>query len=329
MNSARVKLLTWEKFNEKRKDVKNPSWLRLENDFPMSQSMFGLNAVDVCVFVTLMCLASKKQAAEIEFDVEWFCHFGGNRFTAEQAAESFMRMHGRCIEVVQPGSFRSRPVPVTCPEVNATERGPLRTDETDGPNETDVEDVRVGARIEAESLVFDQPQASGVASVCVAGDDAAPEQYGLPPAFGNCAWAHPSIREFLALQPVPIKAQLGWVNKCGMDAIFVEAELHKAIAHWDSDEDTQRRYTDPATGRPQIARYVNRWLTRAWDRPRAPAQPEPPDDSPPTPPAAYVHTGAAIKQFDLDAEEARANPADPSRVRQLVDQITGRTAATR
>jgi hypothetical protein len=155
--------------------------------------------------------------------------------------------------------------------------------------------------------------------------DTVEEEAAAAAAAGSCAWAHPHIGEFLA--QVPMKAQLSWVNKCGMDAIFVEGELHKAISHWECDEETQRRYTDKVTGQPQIALYVNRWLTRAWGRRPAEAPP-PAEPSPKAPAANYPPPGSALKAIDSFAEEVRANPADPDRVRKLVDQITGRSSAS-
>jgi hypothetical protein len=59
-----ITIAKWEKFNA-RKDRANYTWLRLQNDFFHDQAVFNLSDQQRCLFLFLLCEASKKQTAEI------------------------------------------------------------------------------------------------------------------------------------------------------------------------------------------------------------------------------------------------------------------------
>lgn len=156
----KVRILNWEKINEKRKDVKHPTWFRMDNDLPQSQSLFGLSAVERYVFVCLLCLASKQQAAEIEFEIDWFCYYGGNVFETKDVLSALERMNGKCLEVTSgdvPGTCRGRDVHETRPLRGRDGDVTLQTDITDLTDITDKTDVSrdaIAGRDGSGSLVW-------------------------------------------------------------------------------------------------------------------------------------------------------------------------------
>ena len=100
MGLIKVRILNWDKYNEKRKDVTNPTWLRLQNTMPQSMSLFGVPAAERYVFDCLLCLASQKQEEDIEFDPEWFqTVFCGGCFDIETFHRALGLLHGRVIDV--------------------------------------------------------------------------------------------------------------------------------------------------------------------------------------------------------------------------------------
>jgi hypothetical protein len=141
---VRLRILNWEKFNEKRKDVKEPGWLRLEKKFPMSKSLWGIGAADRYVFVTLMCLACDEQSATLDFDSGWFAQlYGGGAFSEDVFLSALNVLNGKVIEVEE-STAPPRIAPVTSTVREGHEHGPLRTDGRDETqrNETDEEDDR-------------------------------------------------------------------------------------------------------------------------------------------------------------------------------------------
>lgn len=96
---VRVTILNWERYNEKRKDVTKPGWLRVEKTTPQSQSLFGICAEHRYVFLALLCLACDKQTAELEIDLEWFSHFYGAGLEPGQVMEAIEALHGRVLEI--------------------------------------------------------------------------------------------------------------------------------------------------------------------------------------------------------------------------------------
>jgi hypothetical protein len=71
MRDIHVTILNWEKY-QFRKEVKNPSWFRLENKFWNDSQVFYFSAEERWVWVCLLSIASQKQSPDISFSAEWF-----------------------------------------------------------------------------------------------------------------------------------------------------------------------------------------------------------------------------------------------------------------
>lgn len=63
-----IKITNWDKFNPKR-DQKTYTWLRLDNDFPFSMESFGLTAHQKLIWISVLCLASKKNKSTVFIDL--------------------------------------------------------------------------------------------------------------------------------------------------------------------------------------------------------------------------------------------------------------------
>lgn len=160
MDACEITLLNFGGLNEKRKDVKHPSWVRLNHDYPQSQSLFDLTAVEVCVHTFLICFAGKKNSARIKFRADWFCQsWAGGRFDEAtlrstltklaQCEDPSIEIHalplrweglGEADKEHETGTLRVRDVPDTS----------TRRDETDGRDETDETDVTVSRGADAD-----------------------------------------------------------------------------------------------------------------------------------------------------------------------------------
>lgn len=71
MRDVDVTLLNWEKY-QFRKQVKHPSWFRLENRLWQDQQFFYFSAEERWVWICLLSLASQKQSATLNIGLEWF-----------------------------------------------------------------------------------------------------------------------------------------------------------------------------------------------------------------------------------------------------------------
>lgn len=134
---VRITILNWDKYNEKRKDVQKCSWLRLEHEFPQSQSLFGVPAAERYVFMALLCLAGKRNAAELEFDPKWFCWVSGDCFDVGTLERALMLLDGKCLKVDDWGlTLPVRDERATCTLRARDGDEPLRTDGRDETDET-------------------------------------------------------------------------------------------------------------------------------------------------------------------------------------------------
>ena len=71
MSDVDVTLLNWEKY-QFRKQIKSPSWFRLENRLWQDQQFFYFSAEERWVWICLLSLASQKQSATLSVALEWF-----------------------------------------------------------------------------------------------------------------------------------------------------------------------------------------------------------------------------------------------------------------
>jgi len=63
-----ITIRNWDKYNPKR-DQKNYTWLRLDNDIANDTKLFGLTAAQKFMWIHLLCLASKANSGEIFIDL--------------------------------------------------------------------------------------------------------------------------------------------------------------------------------------------------------------------------------------------------------------------
>lgn len=68
--------LTILKFDDiiKRRDIKNPTWFALENDFFSHPDFFKLTPQEIVCWIWILCVASKVNCAELRLDSEVFSH---------------------------------------------------------------------------------------------------------------------------------------------------------------------------------------------------------------------------------------------------------------
>jgi hypothetical protein len=91
-----IEIINWDKWNEKRKDVKSPSWLRLNNTLPTSQDLYGLTAEEKWVWVALLCVASQKQSAKFEIYIDWFSWY--TSASKETILSCFTKLEGHTLQ---------------------------------------------------------------------------------------------------------------------------------------------------------------------------------------------------------------------------------------
>lgn len=70
MRDIEVTILNWQKY-QFRKEVKNPSWFRLENRMWNDQQFFYFSAEERWIWVCLLSLASQKQSATLVVNEDW------------------------------------------------------------------------------------------------------------------------------------------------------------------------------------------------------------------------------------------------------------------
>lgn len=61
----------WEKYNPRR-DVKSASWFRFDNNFWVDQDFFELDCEDKMVFISILCVASKKYSEKLTINERLF-----------------------------------------------------------------------------------------------------------------------------------------------------------------------------------------------------------------------------------------------------------------
>lgn len=71
MEEVEITIIGWEKYNN-RKDIKHPSWFRMENRFYCSQSLFNLTIEEKYGWICILSIASQKNSETIRVKPEWF-----------------------------------------------------------------------------------------------------------------------------------------------------------------------------------------------------------------------------------------------------------------
>lgn len=72
MDFIEVEIINWSKYNP-RSDRKITVWFRFQNDFFLSQDLWGLNDAARLTFLFLLCEASKRQSAAVRLSIDYVC----------------------------------------------------------------------------------------------------------------------------------------------------------------------------------------------------------------------------------------------------------------
>lgn len=95
---AKIEILNWEKY-QFRKEVKNPSWFRLENRMWNDQQFFYFSAEERWVWVCLLSLASQKQSPTLSVNLEWLSQ--ESRVGIKSITDSLQKLkNNQCLEYV-------------------------------------------------------------------------------------------------------------------------------------------------------------------------------------------------------------------------------------
>lgn len=71
-----VEIKNWEEY-QGRKDVKHPTWFRVDNDIMVSRKLFRLDAETKWLFICLLAAASKKKGEKFTCEPEYFSYQTG------------------------------------------------------------------------------------------------------------------------------------------------------------------------------------------------------------------------------------------------------------
>lgn len=88
-DGAIIEILNWDKFNPKR-DQSTYSWLRLSNNIATDPSLFGLDAAQKFVWITMLCQASKENQSTIKVNIKYLSHVTGVEISSIVALLDFL-----------------------------------------------------------------------------------------------------------------------------------------------------------------------------------------------------------------------------------------------
>lgn len=71
ISEIEITILNWDKY-QLRKEIKNPSWFRLEHRFWNDQQFFHFSAEERWIWVCLLSITSQKQSPTFKLNLEWF-----------------------------------------------------------------------------------------------------------------------------------------------------------------------------------------------------------------------------------------------------------------
>lgn len=94
----KIKILNWERFNEKRKDVKHHTWWRCQISMPTNPDLFALTPSEKWVWVCLLSHAAEKQREELEIDTAWFAWY--SQTDEKTVLNAIAKLDGKSIQVV-------------------------------------------------------------------------------------------------------------------------------------------------------------------------------------------------------------------------------------
>lgn len=133
-----VTIIKFTEYNS-RKDVKHPTWFRLEHSFFEKPEFFELTHTEKLAWIYLLCTASKKNADSFTLSWAHIEKIGGiKKKDFEAALEKLQRIQVIHVDVTD--TLRARNVHVT--DACATDRQTDITDKTDNIREFDSEDLK-------------------------------------------------------------------------------------------------------------------------------------------------------------------------------------------
>lgn len=126
-----VSIPNWDKFNP-RKDVKHPSWLRLEHDFFTKTDFFSFKSAELLAWVYILTEASKASSSLVTLSVEHANKVGRIKPSDLASAIAKLKANGSLLEHAQSVTSKHVDVTDTC---STNERTDERN-ETNGRDET-------------------------------------------------------------------------------------------------------------------------------------------------------------------------------------------------
>lgn len=122
MNDIEVTILNWDKY-QFRKQIKSPSWFRVENRLWCDQQFFYFTGEERWIWICLLSLASQKQSATLSISLEWFSQNSG--VSVDSIKSSLQKLKdNKCLEY----TLRGRNVHV--PECVSTRQDITRHNKT-------------------------------------------------------------------------------------------------------------------------------------------------------------------------------------------------------
>lgn len=240
-----IEVTNWETYNP-RKDLKKPSWFRLENDLLTGSKYFDLSPTEKLLMVLIFSLVSQANGKPITLSYRYLKMFTELENDAITKTIDFIIQKGT-VRLTRTESVRTRTESeqiCTQPEQIRTESGPICTlrDETrrDERNETGRDVTR---RDERDGTRRDETARSW-----------APEP--PPPQELNL------IGEELKIRGVKFLLMTQWLQTYP-DPGWITQEVRKAFS-WEM--------ANPKRRKKDFGRFMTNWLAKGWDRRQLPGR---------------------------------------------------------
>ncbi len=92
-----VTIIDWHKY-QPRKDVKNPSWFRLDHDLFENHDFFDFSHAEICSWVYLLCVASRKSSDQITLNMSHVERIG--RIKEQDFRSALIKLQNiKCIKI--------------------------------------------------------------------------------------------------------------------------------------------------------------------------------------------------------------------------------------
>lgn len=230
-----IRINNWDKYNS-RKDVKVPSWFRIEHSIFEDSDFFDFDHAELNFWLYLLCEASKKSSQEFSLNLKHAERIG--RFTLDIIERALRKLEMiNCITIVDvTPTSRERNVDVTPTNANVRYTTLHHT----------TEQILVSTEVE-NSVEFPTSGASVTDLKEKPLDEGAIEEFS-------------DDTEIKALlKPIKKSTQKRWI-KLYSDPQWIRSEFLKAM-NWLEDNPQKAPKT-------KLARFLGGWLSRGWDQHR-------------------------------------------------------------